>query len=225
MKLLTANTEFIRATTSLITMNNGQIDMDFKIKGDGVNNLFYINAGQDQGALGTNNPLGMFHIDQSSTTKAEPVLYLDQADISEEFINFAIAGDVDMKLLQLSVTGTPTLDWDESANAFSFSDSLVVNEHYIAGGSAPALTFCGGSPSITGTDTAGRVTIGTGGPTQTVCTITFATAFGSTPVCVASTDNTAVDVAVTSISTTRIITTCTAPCSGTVVSYVCMGLG
>lgn len=38
--------------------------------------------------IGTTNPQAQLYIDQSSTTGAEPVLYLDQADISEEMIEF-----------------------------------------------------------------------------------------------------------------------------------------
>ena len=39
-------------------------------------------------ASGLVSPLGQGHFDQFSTTGAVPVLYLDQADISEEFIRF-----------------------------------------------------------------------------------------------------------------------------------------
>lgn len=38
--------------------------------------------------IGTNSPSAHLHVDQASTTAAQPVLYLDQADISEEMIEF-----------------------------------------------------------------------------------------------------------------------------------------
>jgi hypothetical protein len=38
--------------------------------------------------VGTTNPAAQLHVDQASTTAAQPVLYLDQADISEEMIEF-----------------------------------------------------------------------------------------------------------------------------------------
>ena len=38
--------------------------------------------------IGTTNPQAQLYVDQSSVTGAEPVLYLDQADISEEMIEF-----------------------------------------------------------------------------------------------------------------------------------------
>jgi len=47
---------------------------------------------------------------------------------------------------------------------------------------APALSSCGTSPSIVGTDTAGEVTMGTGSPAA--CTITFNVAYVSAPYCV-----------------------------------------
>lgn len=49
-------------------------------------------------------------------------------------------------------------------------------------GTAPALTSCGTSPAISGTDTAGTVTLGTGTPTG--CVITFNVAYVGVPYCV-----------------------------------------
>lgn len=46
---------------------------------------------------------------------------------------------------------------------------------------APALTSCGTSPSISGSDTAGTVTMGTGTPTG--CVITFNAAYNTAPHC------------------------------------------
>lgn len=45
----------------------------------------------------------------------------------------------------------------------------------------PALTSCGTSPSIVGTDNAGFVTMGTGTPTG--CVITFAQSYATAPIC------------------------------------------
>ena len=48
-----------------------------------INIMPFINMG-----VGTLTPSGKLHVDQSSTTRAIPVLYLDQADLSEEMIEF-----------------------------------------------------------------------------------------------------------------------------------------
>lgn len=49
-------------------------------------------------------------------------------------------------------------------------------------GAAPTPSGCGTSPSVSGTDIAGTVTMGTASPTG--CTITFATTYVSAPDCV-----------------------------------------
>lgn len=62
---------------------------------------------------------------------------------------------------------------------------LETNGHQRVGANtAPALTSCGTSPTITGNDHAGIVTMGTGSPTG--CVITFAVAYSSAPVCLGS---------------------------------------
>ena len=59
---------------------------------------------------------------------------------------------------------------------------LDVHGHVANSGTAATVGTCGTSPSITGNDTKGVITIGTASPTA--CTITFASAYTSTPVCV-----------------------------------------
>jgi len=61
--------------------------------------------------------------------------------------------------------------------------ALDVTGHIASSGTAPTVGTCGTSPSITGTDTRGQVTFGTGAPTA--CTISFATAYTTTPYCMA----------------------------------------
>lgn len=59
--------------------------------------------------IGTDAPAGKLHIDQSSTTAAKPVLVLDQADLSEEMIEFTAtvgAGNPIQAVGVLSFTGT-----------------------------------------------------------------------------------------------------------------------
>ncbi len=47
----------------------------------------FVNIAGDMG-VGTTSQTAQLHVDQKSTTAAQPVLSLDQADLSEEFINF-----------------------------------------------------------------------------------------------------------------------------------------
>jgi hypothetical protein len=94
--------------------------------------------------------------------------------------------------------------------------------HLISGGVAPAASSCGATPSVTSTstDTAGKVTIGTG--TTTSCTMTFATTYATAPACTVSGDNTAVTyIATTSASVLTI--TSSADMASDVLSYICIG--
>ena len=54
---------------------------------DGVGDRVTFQSGGNVG-IGPTSPTAKLHADQSSTTAAIPVLTLDQADLSEEFINF-----------------------------------------------------------------------------------------------------------------------------------------
>jgi hypothetical protein len=60
--------------------------------------------------------------------------------------------------------------------------TLDVSGHIANSGGAATVTTCGTSPSITGNDTRGTVTLGTGSPTT--CTVTFATSYATAPYCV-----------------------------------------
>lgn len=114
------------------------------------------------------------------------------------------------------LTATPSAD--------GTSALISVSAPIIPSGVAPTVAAgagdCGTSPSIVGTDSGGRVTVGSstnGG----VCTVTFHTAYTNSPVCVAS-DNT------TSITLQAITTTTTVALTGVVVaadslSFVCIG--
>jgi hypothetical protein len=72
-----------------------------------------------------------------------------------------------------------------TGNIFNFANyRLDGNGKEFTLGSAPALTSCGSSPSINGTDRAGIIGIGGGG--ATTCTLTFAHAYTNAPFCVLS---------------------------------------
>lgn len=86
---------------------------------------------------------------------------------------------------------------------------------------APALTSCGTSPSITGNDMAGTVTMGTGTPTG--CVITFNSAKSSAPHCVVTWIATPLASQSYATSASAITLTQTAT-SSNVVKYICMGL-
>lgn len=84
---------------------------------------------------------------------------------------------------------------------------------------APALTSCGTTPAIVGTDLAGTVTMGT---SATGCVITFQSAKAAAPVCVVTWIATplASQSYVTSASAITLTQTST---SNNVVKYICIG--
>ena len=101
----------------------------------------------------------------------------------------------------------------------SFSTLLNTAGHLADTGSTPAVSSCGTSPAISGTDIAGLVTMGTGTPTG--CTITFATAYSSTPYCIVTWQTNIASMQYT-ISTTAITLVQTGTSSNKV-NYICRG--
>lgn len=94
-----------------------------------------------------------------------------------------------------------------------------------------AASSCGTSPSVTGSDAAGQITVGTSNPTQ--CTLTFATTYGSAPACVisgapaANVKNAAALISSTSATVLNIMASSTTgygTLNAWVISYICMGL-
>lgn len=88
-----------------------------------------------------------------------------------------------------------------------------------ATGTAPALTSCGTSPAIVGSDLAGEVTMGTGTPTG--CIITFAAAYSSAPFCTVAWQATPLASQSYAVSTTAITLTQTATSSNKA-NYTCV---
>lgn len=85
---------------------------------------------------------------------------------------------------------------------------------------APALTSCGTTPAIVGTDLAGTVTMGT---TATGCVITFAAAKSAAPHCVVTWIATPLASQSYTTSTTAITLTQTST-SNNVAKYICVGI-
>ena len=104
----------------------------------------------------------------------------------------------------------------------NISEDLIVGQHYISKGLSPSISSCGVSPTVVGTDTAGRISVG--GVSATACTITFATAYASTPVCMAISDDNGYRLEITSISTTAFTIGCSGSCVSDELSYICIGL-
>lgn len=88
------------------------------------------------------------------------------------------------------------------------------------GSGTPTLTVCGTTPTISGTDTAGQITVGTSGGTG--CTLTFSKAWALAPYCVVSNPS---NFAVTNIAsyttTTTAVTISGSLTTGNTIVYHC----
>jgi hypothetical protein len=118
-------------------------------------------------------------------------------------------------------------EWDSTATAWILSPvqsagdgtlgTATVTGHIKGTGTAPALTSCGTSPAIAGSDLAGVVTTGSA---ATTCTITFAATYTTAPSCFFLPTGTAT-MPVYTVSATAI--TVTTDIASTVYNYGCVG--
>lgn len=74
--------------STIVVVNESAGDIDFRAESIGNANMLFVNAGNSRVGVGTAVLGGILNIDQWSTTGSIPVIILDQADISEEFIKF-----------------------------------------------------------------------------------------------------------------------------------------
>lgn len=96
---------------------------------------------------------------------------------------------------------------------------VTINAHVITAGTTPSIVSgCGIGPSIVGTDTAGRVTIGTNG--GTVCLVDFAAPYASAPICICN--NEANRTCEATATTTR-LTLQGSTAINDVETYICIG--
>lgn len=139
------------------------------------------------GPINIGGPLTLPGITVAGTSQFEDVEVSNNLTILG---NASVQGTVSAS--GLSISGSGSFDGELSAttlavNNLEFQGDLSVLGHLDAGGPAPSITRGsiggGGTVSISGTDTAGTVTINTGsGPSSGVmATINFAKAFGGSP--------------------------------------------
>lgn len=79
----------IRTNAGNVVFNEGgDASTDFRVEGDTNTHLLFTDANVDRVGINVSAPAAKLHIDQSSTTGAIPVITVDQADVSEEFVRF-----------------------------------------------------------------------------------------------------------------------------------------
>lgn len=106
--------------------------------------------------------------------------------------------------------------------AATLDSTLAVGGHVGTTGTAPTLSSCGTSPTVTGTDTAGIITLGTSSGGN--CTVTFASAYTSTPACTITLTTAGTAAASISARSASAFTVHSpTDISGSMVSYICIG--
>lgn len=98
---------------------------------------------------------------------------------------------------------------------------LVMNGHIQGGGFYPTVSSCGGgSPSISGSDTAGKINVGT---STSTCTVNFGSAWPSAPICVVSNETARIAMRAVPGTTTLVISAAANFAASTVLNYICFG--
>lgn len=109
------------------------------------------------------------------------------------------------------------VEWDKTSVRWIATPSGTSADHVISNSTAPALTSCGTSPAVVGSDVAGVVTTGSA---ATTCTITFARTYTTAPSCYFLPTGTAT-MPVYTVSATAI--TVATDIASTVYNYGCTG--
>lgn len=125
-------------------------------------------------------------------------------------LGLAVAQNIN-KAIQLSQDPTGAFGVDSNNNAY-------FPGHFLTQASAPTLSSCGTTPTISGSDSWGTIVEGT---TSTACTLTFRAAFLTAPFCIATAPGTSVVPFTYTTQTTSIIFTMVGTSSSTRINYFC----
>lgn len=141
-------------------------------------------------------------------------------EVTGSYIDFSpsLAGNLNTVVSNAGVvTMTPS-----GGRLILASTGAAAASHFEFSGGAPAVSSCGTSPSVVGSDSAGKVTIGT--TASDTCTLTFDSPFAAAPACVVIGDDNAINLAATSSTTALVITAPAATdFSSDVIMYICVG--
>jgi hypothetical protein len=166
----------------------GTTEPAIQINGDAVNGASQGIYRWDNGAGG---PTSYWLKSRSGTIGTQGIVTSGTALATLSFGGSDGSAFIEGARIQALVDGTPgTNDMPgrlqfsttaDGAAAITVRYTIDSAGHVLYGGTVPTLSSCGTSPSISGNDVEGTVTLGTGLPTG--CTITFATAYSAAPRC------------------------------------------
>lgn len=185
------------------TAGGSAIDADVSVAGSGNGFRLY-----NKGTAAANNGFGMlFHAHRTGSNDTQiarisgSITDIDNANYKGALIFYTARAATPTEHMRLDNAG-----------------------HVIYTGTAPTITAnCGTSPSVVGNDEVGRITVGTGG-VDSSCTLTFAVAWGTAPVCSVNNETTITLAAGwTPTTTTLVISSVTPFTAGDKLAYHCNG--
>lgn len=137
------------------------------------------------------------------------------------------ANTSDRSLVQIINDNAAALDADtlylqnDGAAATGANAIRIATGKISSADTTTAVSACGTTPAITGSDINGKITIGTGATTS--CTVTFGSPYATNaPACVASINSTTITLGVATTASVLTITS-SADMNSKVLSYICMG--
>jgi hypothetical protein len=226
------------------TANNRGGALSFYTKADGASGLNSRMTIDNSGnvGIGTTNPAQVLHISAASNIFARIDSQATSRAAQIEFVR----GGTNASYLGPSASNTFDIGTNEAIpikftnNAFSERmriDSsgnvgigtttpgamLDVAGHVANSGATAAIGTCGTSPVLTGNDTRGEITLGTGSPTA--CTVTFSASYTTAPYCVVTAnggDPGAVRWWISTTINTLVVTFSSTPTASQKFHYHCM---
>jgi len=112
----------MQVAESRVRINPNAADYDFQIYSDDDSPLVHVDGNNNAATFGNTTYGGKVLIDQNDNTGAIPVLGLDQADISEEFINFVSTS--------ASSVANPISEWT-SGNSIQGFLRMAINNSFV----------------------------------------------------------------------------------------------
>ena len=101
--------------------------------GDGVGQRFVIKNGGNVG-IGKSIPTALLHVDQAAVSGAKPVLLLDQADVSEEFVRFvgtAASGNITQSIVNEADVDVMTLHGFVKVNVQDVGNQITDQAYFM----------------------------------------------------------------------------------------------
>lgn len=172
-------------------------------------------------STGDTGNLNLFTGYSSSATGTGGSIYMTGGTVAD-------GGTPGSIVIEAGANDSGTLGADVSISASSGAGASIKLHGHVTHsfldytGADPSVSSCGTSPSVAGNDSAGVITVGTGG-VATSCTLTFAETWAAAPVCIFQDYTTARTLTLTRSTTQIVLSSAVAFGAGDEIGYHCFG--